>query len=118
MDDVTRLISLWVLNALLALSGVVYYGVLWLPAWGTCGQKEVRADAGVLRVCRRRLFRYTSRIGLKGLLLIYCLLRARIIWETALEGVDVPDDSWAAVIAIMLVLLWLTFDTILARKYD
>jgi hypothetical protein len=115
VDSAAGLITLWLVNAGLALSGVAYYGALWLPAYTVCQDKGVRANEGVLRVCRRRIFRYTSRMGLKLLLTIYCAIRIHIILR---QAGDVHEDQWAGAVVIMLVLLWLTVDTILARRYD
>jgi hypothetical protein len=103
-------------DAILALAGVLFYATVWYPAFALCADPDASKDQGVLRVCRRRLFRYTSRMGLKTLLCVYCMLRAQMVWER----VDPPiaPEQWAGPLVILAVLVWLTVDTTVSRHYD
>lgn len=114
--DTTALALMWLANGLLALAGVAHYTVLWVPSYNLCHSPEAAEDQGIIRVCHRRMFQYTSRAGLKMMLALYCLLRAHIVWDVVEP--PVRDEQWAAVLVIMAVLTWLTVDTLVGRHYD
>lgn len=116
MTDVELLVGAWLANGVLALAGAVSYVHLWRHAWAVCKRPEVQADEGVRRVCRRRLFRYTTRCGLKILMTAFCILRAYII--SRIGESPVLPQQWADCLLFTAVLLWLTVDTVLSRRYD
>ncbi len=114
--DVEALALIWAANAVLAIFGVGYYGLQMRPAYRLVHNPGVRADEGTLRVARRRIFRYISRLGLKLLFTCFCLTRAWIVWH--ISPTPILPQQWADALFVTGMLVWLTVDTIIARHYD
>ncbi len=96
--------------------GVLHYAALRRGAIALCESPEAKANEGVLRVCKRRIFRYTSRMGLKTLLSIYCALQTYIAYGLAQSPIS--EAQWSSALVMTAILVWLTADTLLVWQYD
>ncbi len=116
MTDVMLLGIAWGCNALLALTGALYYAGQIPRECRLVRHPAVREDAAVQRVAQRRLFRSCSRLGLKILFTLFCALRTYIAVQYSPSPVSA--EQWLAGALVTILLLWLSADTIIARSFD